>query len=97
MCTGSAAPGSLTARSCSSLYLWKAGFSFSMRLGSSSEVRALMSLTTSLSSPGGAPSMKVEHISVVDMLTAKRWEEYVLGVQRGCRYPSIACHITSRI
>lgn len=51
------------ATSCSSLYLWNAGFNFSTNVGSSSEVRALMSLTTSVSSPGGAASTKDEQIS----------------------------------
>lgn len=36
--------------------------------GSSSAVRALMSLTTSLSSPGGAPCMKEEQISTAEAI-----------------------------
>ena len=42
----------------------------------SSEVRVLISLTTSLSSPGGAPSMKEEHMSVVSL---------ILDSQRQCQ------------
>ena len=67
-CTGVLAPGNFTVISCSSLYFWKAGLSFSMRAGSLSDVRVLMSLTTSLSSPGGAPSMKDEQMSIVSLM-----------------------------
>ena len=41
-----------------------------MRAGSVSEVRVLMSLTTSLSSPGGAPSMKEEQTSTGELMFA---------------------------
>ena len=64
--TGWDAPGNFTQSSWSSLYFWKAGFSLLISSGWPSEVRAFMSLTTSLSSPGGAPRMKEEHISVVE-------------------------------
>jgi hypothetical protein len=62
--TASLEPGSLVVASCSSLYFWKAGPSFAYREGSST-VNALISLITSESSPGGAPPMKADAISVV--------------------------------
>jgi hypothetical protein len=66
--TASLEPGSLAVASCSSLYFWNAGPSLSCTEGSSI-VSAFISLTTSASSPGGAPPMNADAISVVfDMI-----------------------------
>ena len=64
--TGCEAPGSFTQTSCSSLYFCKAGFNLLIRSGSLSLLRALMSLTTSFSSLGGAPRTNEEHMSVAE-------------------------------
>ena len=69
--TCSLAPGSFTATIWSSLYLSKACFSFAIKAGSSSEVRVLMSLTTSCSSPGGALSIKDDAMSTVEPIFAR--------------------------
>lgn len=60
-------PGSLAQTSCDSLYFWNAGLIWERSVGSESLVKAFMPFTTSLSSPGGAPSMKEDAIEVEDM------------------------------
>ena len=71
-----------------SLYRWKAALTlgFWRSDGSESDVSALIALTTSLSSPGGEPSMKLDTTSVEDMLDLCHVPVRVIGGNSGVGY-----------